>query len=351
LKAPSLGENNMTKPHTSFVLGLFLALISFPSLQAQTPSGQAPEQATRKITELVHAGRYAEAQQLTSGLLVAYPGDPRLIKIKRLLDKSTVVAGSANGVSIVNEPTENVGPAQRAANAGQEQLTGMEQLDYQALIELGRQAQQSSDVSQQKTLLQQFMGQSRSFLQKHPSATLVWQLRAASAISLNDPRAGYEAGQSLLAEGVADSTDSSLLHLLAQLKNNGWLDKEGAEEQAREIEKYDWVLGTWGLHFSRVDQRGSVIKEGDENVEFSRSESTVQAYLVGNDGVKETKPRMKGTVLDSGEIRWEIAHSPSWQPVLSSEIASDKRTIRLAFPLILSNKKSQESVTWLLHKN
>src|SRR5882724_522272 len=84
------------------ILGLLLASTSFASLHAQTtvststdgtaanpaPAGQAPDDVTNKITSLVHEGKYAEAQQLTTGLLVAYPNDQRLIKAKTLLEKS-----------------------------------------------------------------------------------------------------------------------------------------------------------------------------------------------------------------------------------------------------------------------
>jgi hypothetical protein len=66
---------------------------------------------------------------------------------------------------------------------------------------------------------------------------LLWQLRAASAISLNEPIEGYEAGQKLIAKGAADSIDPSLQRLLAQLKNKGWLDKEVAEK-AKEQQRY-----------------------------------------------------------------------------------------------------------------
>jgi predicted Zn-dependent protease len=69
------------------------------------------------------------------------------------------------------------------------------------------------------------MDQSSTFLEKRPAPTLLWQLRAVSAISLNSPTAGYEAGQQLLAMGAADSNDSNMQRLLAQLKNKGWLEK------------------------------------------------------------------------------------------------------------------------------
>src|ERR1700732_1583167 len=92
---------NLTK---SLILGFILAPMYLPSLHAQTegstsadtrpsaasPStpGPAPDEVMKKLSDLVHAGKYAEAQQLTTGLLLAYPGDQRLIKAKALLDKS-----------------------------------------------------------------------------------------------------------------------------------------------------------------------------------------------------------------------------------------------------------------------
>ena len=145
------------------------------------PSGQAPDEATRKITELVHAGKYSEVQQLTAGLLIAYPNDQRLIKAKALIEKLLAPAGSANAPSS-NQPANNPVPPQAASV---EQLTGMERVDYDALIELARQAQQNTDLEQQKASLEQFMDESGLFLQKHPDQMLLWQLRAASAISLN----------------------------------------------------------------------------------------------------------------------------------------------------------------------
>jgi hypothetical protein len=194
-------------------------------------TGQAPGDVTKKITDLVNAGKYAEAQQLITGLLVAYPDDQRLITAKALIEKLLAPGGSANPAP------ENSQPAQPAANSGVEELTGIDKVDYNALIELAREAQQSTDLTEQANLLKQFMEQSNSFLQKHPDQMLVWQLRAASAISLNEPMTGYEAGQRLLASGAADSNDSNLQRLLGQLRNKGWLDQQKAEELQRTVDK------------------------------------------------------------------------------------------------------------------
>jgi hypothetical protein len=262
----------------SVILGLLLVLICLPPLHAQTATnapannaagrkdntvissagGQAPEEATNKITELVHAGKYAEAQQLTTGLLVAYPNDQRLIKAKALMEKLLAPAGSANASSS-NQPANTMAPAQAAPTTKAESLVGMEKVDYSALIVLARQAQQTTDLSEQKKLLKQFMDQSSLFLQKHPDQTLLWQLRAASAISLNQPMEGYEAGQKLLGMGAADSDDPALQQLLGQLKNKSWLDKLAAE-QAEEAAKL-WIDPATGLIWATEDNGSDVAWE------------------------------------------------------------------------------------------
>ncbi|MGD0735570.1 MAG: hypothetical protein ABR976_10505 [Terracidiphilus sp.] len=214
-----------------------VVLTLFPFVHAQTaPSGagqppvtaastaQAPDEATKKITDLVHAGKYADAQKLTEGLLLAYPDDQRLIKAKALIDKMLAPGGPAGAVPASSEP------AQPAKPAITDQLTGMDKVDYNGLMLLARQAQQSTDLDEQQKLLTQFMDQSSSFLRKHPEQLLLWQLRAASAISMNEPLAGYEAGQKLLALGAADSTDPVLQQLMGQLRNKSWLDMQGVQD-------------------------------------------------------------------------------------------------------------------------
>ena len=129
-------------------------------------------------------------------------------------------------------------------------------MDYDALILLGRQAQQTTDLSEQTKLMGQFMGQSTAFLQKHPEQILLWQLRAAIAMVANLPVAGYEAGHRLLAAGVGDSSDRNSLRLLAELKNKGFMDMkimERVEEDRREQAKlagYEWMLGSWDASWS-----------------------------------------------------------------------------------------------------
>jgi hypothetical protein len=279
------------------ISGLLLALTFLPPLHAQTAAtppadtsasaasaasaAQAPDEVTTKITGLVNAGKYAEAQQLTTGLLLAYPNDQRLIKAKALIDQLLAPAGSAPGG---NPPTNNAAPVRAR------QLTGMDKVDYDALIELARQAQQTTDLEQQKTLLLQFMDQSSLFLQTHPNEILLWQLRAASAISLDDPTAGYDAGQQLLALGAADGNDANVQRLLAQLKNKGWLDKQKVQallesaEAARLKAVHDQYtfpverpLGVWrwspnGYGHLTINENDLVYDGSDGRVQLSKSE-------------------------------------------------------------------------------
>jgi hypothetical protein len=251
----------MRKLSKSLILGIVLALIALPLFHAQTAANatadtsaaQAPDEVTNKITELFHAGKYVEAQQLTTGMLLAYPNDQRLIKTKALLDK-LLTPGAGTATQANEKPVEKVAPAQPPTNTDAEQLTGMDKVDYNALIVLARQAQQTTDLDEQEKLLHQFVVQSAPFLQKHPDLMLLWKFRVVSAIDLNEPMAGYEAGQKLLAMGAADSNDPALQQLLAQLKNKGWLDKQGAEEAQEYIRlrslKLSLVYGTWSNKMS-----------------------------------------------------------------------------------------------------
>lgn len=276
------------------------------------PTSQAPDEATRKIADLVHSGKYADAQKLVAGLLIAYPDDQRLIKAKALIEKLLAPGGSTSAA-----PT-NSQPAQPAVNANTEQLTGMDEVEYNSLIELARQAQQTTDLDEQKKLLRQFMDQSGVFLQKNPYQMLLWQLRAASAIRLNDPMSGYEAGQKLLAAGAADSNDPNVQRLLAQLNNKGWLDKQ----EVGKLTKYDWISGTFSVHFSATDQKGHELSHGNDSEDLSKSGAVIESSAAAHG--------FRGTVLDSGEISWEHDWNGIWQPI-SCEIDNDKQTMKFVF--------------------
>ena len=341
----------MEKTTKVLICGFLIVFVSLAPLHSQTAStdsnaapgaqspGLASNDVTKKITDLVNAGRYAEAQALTTGLLVAYPNDPRLIKTKSLLEKLLAPASSTVATP---DPASNITPAQPAGNTNAEQLTGRERLDYDALIELARQAQQTTDIEQQKASLERFMDQSSLFLQKHPSELLLWQLRAASAMSLNDPTTGYEAGQKLLAAGAEDSNDPNLRRLLAQLKNKGWLDEQGVEEAKQKIEegkKYDWLIGTWtgtASWFSKATWDYGK-RHSDQRVEFIRSGSSVEGYSYNvSTGIRDSAPSFKYTTFTIEGMNlptnWRIngkVPNPEWQPITSFAVSNNRRTITI----------------------
>jgi hypothetical protein len=185
-------------------------------------------------------------------------------------------------------------------------------------------------------------------LQKHPEQMLLWQIRAAAAMTVNDPDAGYEAAQKLMAAGAADSNDAALQRLLGQLKNNGWLDKQGVDD----YKKYAWIVGTWTISWSigeRPDEHG----DGDKEI-FSKSDS---GGIEGRWVLKNRRPNMRGTFVPTG-VSWETylktsdhdSESPGvhvfivddapgkpyypsgWQPPISYVLSEDKRRMTMVFP-------------------
>jgi hypothetical protein len=310
-------RKTMGKLSKSLIFGFVLVLMVRPSVQAQTapheaanapaanpaPTGQAPSEVLKKLSDLIHAGKYADAQQLAAGLLLAYPDDERLIKAKALLDKAVFSQPADTGTG-ANQPTNSVAPPTPGASA--RPLTGMDKVEYNSLIELARQAQQTTDLGQQKMLLQKFMTESRPFAEQHQDDTLIWQLRAAAALSLNEPIEGYEAGQELLSVGAADSNDPNLQHLMAQLNLEGWLDHKKAE--FREQEKgFEWLLGTWTATWDWW--WGEV--HGRDQEEFVATDSGIEGHLMGGEGVRNADPDFRGKMLDSGEIQWECYMPPA----------------------------------------
>ena len=296
----------MGKLSTPLIFGFVLALMVRPPLQAQTaphapatvpaansaPAGQAPAEVLKKLSDLIHAGKYADAQQLATGLLLAYPDDQRLITAKALLDKAVSSPQAAGTGASANQPASSVAPPAPGANATP--LTGMDKVEYNSLIELARQAQQTTDLGQQKVLLQKFMTESRPFAEQHQNDILVWQLRAAAALSLNEPIEGYEAGQELLSAGAADSNDPNLQHLMAQLNLAGWLDHKKAEFKEQQ-KGFEWLLGTWTATW---DWWWGEI-HGRDQEQFVATDSGIDGYIIGGDGVRNAEPDFRGKMLDS----------------------------------------------------
>lgn len=310
----------------------------------QTP-GQAPDEMIKKLSDLVHAGRYDEARQSVAGLLILYPDDQRLMKAKALLDKSPAANAAAStqpSHPAADAPANGNNFAARPSAADPiSQLKGMDRVDYDALLEVAHQAQHTSDLTQQKSLLQQFMKQSGPFLEKHPEQTLLWQLRAAAALSLNDPDEGYEAGQKLLAAGAADTEDANLLRLMAQLKNKNWLDPAGVAAAKAKIEdekKYGWIVGTWNALDTWFQKAAFDYGRRQNNlrIEFVRSGDTILGYAIHEDtGKPYSAPLLRYVVPPSGKpdvSSWSFnLRTPvKWQPVESFTMDNGGNTFELS---------------------
>ena len=300
---------------------------------------QAPDEMIKKLSELVHAGRYDEARQSVAGLLILYPDDQRLVKAKALLDKSPAANAAASAQpAAASDSGAGAAPASSDPAA---QLKGMDRVDYDALLETARQAQQTTDLKQQKTLLQQFTNQSGPFLEKHPEQTLLWQLRAAAALALNDPDEGYEAGQKLLAAGAAETQDANLLRLMAQLKNKNWLDAEGVAAAKAQIEndkKYGWLIGTWDADHTWFQKAAFDYgkRENHLKIEFVRSGDAVVGYVIRHDTGQNAKvpflryvPPAYGrpdvpcwSFNDDTPVKWQ-------QPVESFSMGNDGNTFQV----------------------
>ena len=143
----------------------------------------------------------------------------------------------------------------------------------------------------------------------------------------------------------------NLQQLLAQLNNKGWLGEEWAEKTRKQMEftqKYGWMQGTWSETFTSNWRRDSGINRGlwggekwfsgsakyEHNEEFylSKLSGVIEAYEV-NAGVKSAEPSFTGTMLDSGEMRWEghIGGFSGWEKATSCEIDEHKRTVTMDF--------------------
>ncbi len=384
------------------VLGIFLILVFLSPLLAQTavepkaatvtatpaPAAQAPDDVLKKLSDLIHAGKYVEAQKLTAALLLAYPDDQRLAKAKTLLDKLVASSKPASESPSISQPAIKTAVAAQAPTST-EQLTGIDKVEFSSLIELVREAQRNTDLEQQTALLKRFMDESSPFLQKHPREIVIWQLRAASALSLNDIPAGYEAGQKLLASGLADN-DPNMQRVLSQLNLKGWLNRQKVEaeqkQQANE-KQFGWLLGIWKVSWSWKPGRLVDRLSNDRGKElFELSGSKIEGYEINSAGVKSSQPDLEGTILDSEVfwkcnlpqqeagsdlyvfhhhgIRWTVGN-PSvpngfvwgglskeeyypfgWQAIISREISNNETAITMVIPSQSSDPKSSNPSKW-----
>jgi hypothetical protein len=73
---------------------------------------------TKKISDLVHAGKYTDAQKLTAAMLILYPDDQRLIKAKVLIDQllATTPAATIPAATVPPVAAPQIAPASRESD-------------------------------------------------------------------------------------------------------------------------------------------------------------------------------------------------------------------------------------------
>jgi hypothetical protein len=204
-------------------------------------------------------------------------------------------------------------------------------VEYNNLVELGKQVQQIAGPEEQSELRRQFSRDRDYIVKKHPEQMLLWQISGAAALSLNEPLEGFRAGQWLLAFGAADSNDSGLQSLLSELKNKGWLDRQQAVAAAV-AEKY---RGVWYNSVTARDGRNEAsLRKGCSQEEidgkkcnqFFRLDANhklaPETFEISGDGtikvsIDLSRGECDGDVYGIGQgsrfqdVRWEVRHAGS----------------------------------------
>lgn len=97
-------------------------------------------------------------------------------------------------------------------------------------------------------VLREFMTESAEFLSTYSDQTKIWVLRAACAVELDYPSAGWLAGKSLKERGLENSSDENVRKVMAAVGRRGWL---GEKQPWR-----DWAKWT-------MEQARTAAEEGD----------------------------------------------------------------------------------------
>lgn len=205
----------------------------------------ATEEDWRQIESLVQQDKSAEAVAKIDELLKTNPDDQNL---KQMRDKLAPTARP------------------KAAVAG---LSEDDQLELDTLIDIAREALASSNPNEQTKLLSEFLEKGKPFVAAHPDQTKIWLLRAVSALALDRPQDGWEAGQKLTALGMKQSQDPQTRQVMAKLNRKGWLNENFSEEarilQQKQIQQeqaliqnraiFDAIGGDWckALSYMTVD--------------------------------------------------------------------------------------------------
>jgi len=110
-------------------------------------------------------------------------------------------------------------------------ITAAEMAKYDHCVTLAAQASKSTVPDERGVLYVNFLNESGAFLKDHPDATHLWVMRGATALALNKPDVGWEAGHNLLAMPAKEREEPHIQKLLTILGSKGWLGKDKPAEE------------------------------------------------------------------------------------------------------------------------
>lgn len=180
----------------------------------------------KQIESFVQQNKSGEAVAKIDELLETNPNDQKLKETREKL-------------AATSSPKAAVAP-----------LSEDDRLEFDTLLDIAREAQASSTPEEQTKLLSEFLVKSKAFVAAHPEQTRIWLLRAVSALALDRPQDGWEAGQHLISAGMKNTDDPQTRQILAKLNRKGWLitDRKGIEEAQAALDRKsqsDLLAGLW----------------------------------------------------------------------------------------------------------
>ncbi len=153
------------------------------------------------------------------------------------------------------------GPAAKAPAAA----TADERLARRAMDKLARDIANMTQPEEVEASHRKMLELSKDLTKVFADDAKFWGLRGAAAIKLDQSRPGWEAGQALMRLNVLDSGDEALIDLVSDLKLRGWLEKEFAAVEARELKNREAKLQAESEAQAKKQEEARLQVERDKN--------------------------------------------------------------------------------------
>jgi TPR repeat protein len=173
--------------------------------------------------------------------------------------------------------------------------------NYEAIMLIVEHADKAKDPNERTRMLRQFMRESAEFLESASAHTNVWVIRAASALELDYPGAGWLAGKRLKELGLENSDQAINRKLFAALEQKGWL---GNKRPAR-----DWRKWT-------NEQMLEAARNGDEEAQVALGVWYRNGYGFAKNELEAVNWFRKAAHQGNEDAKWFLAQmeTPSSHP-------------------------------------